>query len=159
LTACMVLAEELLFRGLLLRNLRATWGDWPAIRLSALFFGVFHVIGSPNWGMGLGFQFLLPALGGMFFAWAAVRSGGLALPIGLHWGGNWIQASVAGFSSPAEPTRALWQIPISASDFQRLTAPDFLVHLPYLAAMATGIGLIWYWLRATQRMPGVMTSA
>jgi membrane protease YdiL (CAAX protease family) len=28
-------------------------------------------------------------LGGLIFGSALLRSGGLALPLGLHWGGNW----------------------------------------------------------------------
>jgi uncharacterized protein len=153
LTACMVLAEELLFRGIALRYLRALSGDWPVILLSALLFGAYHVIGSHNWGMGLVLQFFLPALGGLLFGWAAVRSGGLALPIGLHWGGNWIQASVAGFSSLAQPPQALWQIPITAADFKILTAPDLLSHLPYLAAIMVSMGITGYLLRAIKKIP------
>jgi membrane protease YdiL (CAAX protease family) len=42
----------------------------------------------------------MPALGGVVFGWAAVRSSGLALPIGLHLGGNRIQASVLSFQPP-----------------------------------------------------------
>ena len=70
--------------------------------------------------MGLVFQFLMPTIGGLLFAWAAIRSGGLALPIGLHLGGNWVQASVAVFGphpapGAAESFAGLWRIPISAS--------------------------------------------
>lgn len=150
LTACMVLAEELVFRGVGLRYLRAMYGNRPAVTLSALLFGAYHVIGSPNWGMGLVFQFVLPALGGLFFGWAVVRSGGLALAIGLHWGGNWIQASVAGFGPVAayQPQQALWQIPITAADFKVLTAPDLLPRLPYIAALAIAAAFTWYVLRA-----------
>jgi CAAX protease family protein len=97
LVLCLVLAEELLFRGAALRSLRELAGDGWATALTAVAFGAYHLIGSQNWAMGLAFQFLMPTLGGLLFAWAAVRSGGLALPIGLHLGGNWVQASVAVF--------------------------------------------------------------
>ena len=109
-------------------------------------------IGSQNWGMGLGFQFLMPTIGGLLFAWAAVRSGGLALPLGLHLGGNWIQASVAVFAPQAVPgaaeaTAGLWRIPVSARDVQVLMAPDVLPRLPLLLAIATAAALTAYWLR------------
>jgi membrane protease YdiL (CAAX protease family) len=142
----LVVVEELLFRGFLLRALRAVSGDRAAIVLSALAFGAYHVVGTRYWAMGAVFQFLMPTVGGLLFAWAAVRTGGLALPLGLHLGGNWVQTSVAAFSaaSPAaEPMRAVWRIPISASDFQVLTAPDILPHLPFLFAMALAACCTW----------------
>lgn len=150
LVTCMVLFEELLFRGLALRYLRRLSGDGVAIVVSALAFGAYHLIGSNDWAMGAAFRFLMPALGGLLFGWAAVRSNGLALPIGLHLGGNWVQASVAGFS-PAWDTsvvgQALWQIPITASDMQRLVAPELLPRLPYLLALAIAAAVTWVYLR------------
>jgi len=147
----MVLAEELVFRGVGFRYLRAAVGDWPAIVFSALVFGAYHLIGSQNWGAGLVFQFLGPAAGGLLFGWAAVRTGGLSLSIGLHWGGNWIQAGIAGFSPAADLTgpQALWRIPITDADFRLLMAPDLLPRLPYFAAMAVGATITWIFIRAS----------
>jgi len=98
----------------------------------------------------------MPAIGGLLFAWSAVRSGGLALPIGLHLGGNWVQASVAVFaphSGTVEPIHGLWQIPISASDVQVLTAPDVVPRLPLLLAFAIAAALAWQWLRRSDAQP------
>jgi uncharacterized protein len=152
LVLCLVLGEELLFRGAVLRSLRELAGDRWAIAMTAVAFGAYHVIGSQNWAMGLAFQFLMPTLGGLLFAWAAVRSGGLALPIGLHLGGNWVQLSVAVFAPQAarvatETTAGLWRIPISASDVQVLMAPDVLARLPMLMAFAIAAALTARWLR------------
>ena len=124
LVGCLVLGEELLFRGVALRSLRALTGDRWAIALTAVAFGAYHVLGTQDRAMGLVFQFLMPALGGMLFAWAAVRSGGLALPIGLHLGGNWVQASVAVFgplsaTAAVQPVLGMWRIPISAAESRR----------------------------------------
>ena len=141
LAASMVMAEELLFRGAALRYLRQIFGDRSAIVVSAACFGAYHLIGSQHWAMGAVFQFLMPMAGGLLFGWAAVRSGGLALPIGLHLGGNWVQASIAVFT-PASGSSALpsvhemWRIPLGAGDAQWLSAPDVLPRLPYLAAFA-----------------------
>ena len=63
LVASLVLVEELLFRGVALRTLRAAFGDHVAIGLSAVAFGAYHVIGT-RLGMGALFQFLLPMLAG-----------------------------------------------------------------------------------------------
>lgn len=153
LVLCLVLGEELLFRGSALRSLCEMAGDRWAIALTAVAFGVYHVLGTQHWAMGLVFQFLMPTIGGLLFAWAAVRSGGLALPIGLHLGGNWVQASVAVFGphavpgAAAEATAGLWRIPISASDVQVLTAPDLLPRLPLLLAFAITAALTARWLR------------
>jgi membrane protease YdiL (CAAX protease family) len=140
LTFALVLAEELMFRGVALRSLRALYGDRAAVLLSALLFGGYHLLQSDNWAMGAVFTFLMPTLGGLVFGWAAVRSGGLALPLGLHLGGNWVQASLAGFA-PVDPAatgaaQTLWRIPVAAADVGLLTAPDVLPHLPYLIALA-----------------------
>jgi hypothetical protein len=116
-------------------------------------FGGYHLIGSQNWGMGLVLQFLTPTLGGLLFGWAAVRSGGLALPIGLHWGNNWVQAGVTGFSPVADlaPAQTLWRIPITAEDFRLLMAPDLFPRLPYFAALVTGAVLTGLFLRTMSR--------
>lgn len=141
LSAVLVLVEELLFRGVALRYLRALYGDRGAVILSALLFGAYHLLQSGDWAMGAVFRFLMPTLGGLVFGWAAVRSKGLALPLGLHLGGNWVQASLASYvpvalSSSAAPIQSLWRIPITTADAFSLTAPDLLPHLPYLIALA-----------------------
>src|SRR5262245_32760645 len=84
LAPCLFLAEELLFRGYAFQQIARLAGPWVAVGVSAAAFGVYHQIGAG--------VFLMPALGGAVFGYAVVRSGGLALPIGLHWGGNWVQA-------------------------------------------------------------------
>jgi membrane protease YdiL (CAAX protease family) len=146
-TFVLVLAEELLFRGVALRSLRALYGDRRAVVLTALLFGGYHLLQSENWAMGAVFTFLTATLGGLVFGWAAVRSAGLALPLGLHLGGNWVQASLTGFGpaveSGAEPTvHALWRISLSSADVRALTAPDLLPHLPYIVALALAAVLV-----------------
>ena len=142
-TSVLVLFEELLFRGMGLRLLAAALGQRVAVVLSAVCFGAYHLVGSEYWAMGAVFQFLMPTLGGLVFGWAAIRSGGLALPLGLHLGGNWIQAWVAGFAPiGSQDVTAVWRIPITASDLQTLTAPDVGVRWPFLLALALTVVLI-----------------
>jgi len=116
--------------------MRALCGDRAAILLSAILFGAYHVAQSHDWAMGAVFRFLMPTLGGLLFGWAALRSRGLALPLGLHLGGNWVQSSIAVFAPnvlPADaPVQALWRIPITVHDVRLLTAPDLAPHLPYV---------------------------
>lgn len=149
----LVLAEELLFRGLALRYLRELYGNRTAILLSALLFGAYHLLQSGDWAMGAVYRFLMPTVGGLLFGWAALRSQGLALPLGLHLGGNWVQSSLAGFASSniASPTtaNALWRISIGPDDVRTLTAPDLIPHLPYLAAVALAATVTWRLLRGS----------
>jgi len=138
-TGVFALTEELLFRGVALRYMRSLYGDRAAILLSGVLFGAYHLVQSHDWAMGAVFRFLMPTLGGLLFGWAALRSRGLALPLGLHLGGNWVQSSVAGFAPSALPTdapiQALWRIPITIHDVRVLTAPDLVPHLPYMTAI------------------------
>jgi len=146
LTGVLTLTEELLFRGVALRYLRSLYGDRAAILLSAVLFGAYHLVQSDDWAMGAVFRFLMPTLGGLLFGWAALRSRGLALPLGLHLGANWVQSSIAGFAPNVladAPVHALWRIPISIDDVRVLTAPDIVPHLPYVIAMAVAAAATW----------------
>ena len=69
------LGEELFFRGLLFRGLRGYWRVLPALALSGLLFGLFHV--NPS--------VLVPFTAvGMVFAWAMEQSESLWIPIAAH---------------------------------------------------------------------------
>lgn len=92
--ACVVvlapIAEELLFRGVLLRSLlRRVDAGW-ALFLSALVFGLVHVLGDP------GSYAVLPALValGLFSGWRALRTGALSQSILVHAGFNLLTALV-----------------------------------------------------------------
>lgn len=67
--------EELFFRGFLYKWFRNYWGVWPSIVLSALLFGVFHIIP---------LQILLAAIMGVALAWIYERSNTLWAPILMH---------------------------------------------------------------------------
>jgi membrane protease YdiL (CAAX protease family) len=131
-----MLPEELLFRGYAFQRLVRAIGVWPGIVVSATLFGIYHLFGSGMWGMGAFFQLAMPTMGGIVFGWAAVRTNGLALPIGLHLGGNWVQASIfslqpVGASEPG----ALWTVYVTDVQQHSLYAPDFSAHAPYIVAM------------------------
>ena len=71
--------EELLFRGLLFRGLRGYWRFIPAMAISGLLFGIFHV----NPSVLVPFAFV-----GALFAWAYEESGSLWTTIAAHAGVN-----------------------------------------------------------------------
>ena len=128
--------EELLFRGYAFQRLVSAVGAWPGILISAFLFGVYHVVGSGMWAAGAFFQLTMPAVGGVVFGWAAVRTKGLALPIGLHLGGNWVQASVLSFQPPSDAVpAALWTARVTEIQLRSLYAPDLSAHVPFIATM------------------------
>lgn len=71
---CAPLGEELLFRKLLIDRTRR-YGDWTAILLSGLLFGLFH---------GNLFQFFYAALVGMILAYIYTRSGSYLRCVAMH---------------------------------------------------------------------------
>jgi hypothetical protein len=123
--------------------------------VSALLFGGYHLVGSGDWAMGAAFRVAMPTVGGLVFAYALVRTGSLAVPIGLHWGGNWAQSVLLGLGHPAGQTVAVWTMPLSEDQVRRLVAPDLLPHLPYLGAL----GLAFLFVQATPRGLGLTTGS
>ena len=91
-----VLYEELIFRGALLYILIHKLGIRIACLISAICFGVYHwfttgAVGDP---MQMVIIFILTATWGAMFAMAFARTKSLYLPIGLHFGWNFISAVV-----------------------------------------------------------------
>ena len=78
------IAEELLFRGILLRSLMRRMSAPWAVTVSALIFAMVHVLGD------IGTYYYLPAfmLLGLISGYRAVRTGALSQSIGLHIGFN-----------------------------------------------------------------------
>ena len=76
-TSCM---EELGFRGYALRRLTGTMGPWPAVCLTAVAFGLSHLL--------YGWDLQTIAIGvipfGLLWGMSAIATRGVAVPIGLH---------------------------------------------------------------------------
>jgi membrane protease YdiL (CAAX protease family) len=80
--------EEVAFRGYPLFRLRGAYGWWGAQLIVALAFAIYHM----TQGWPLLAALLGTTAGSILFGAAALRSGGLALPIGIHaaWNfGTW----------------------------------------------------------------------
>jgi hypothetical protein len=86
------LAEELLFRGVLLRALCRKYSPTLAVFVSALVFGLVHAAGDPS----VGTLIALPALVlvGLVCGYQAVRTGTLSRSILIHMGFNALSAVV-----------------------------------------------------------------
>ncbi len=138
---CLFASEELLFRGFAFRQIAALTRPSAALATTAVAFGLYHLIGSGATGMDALFRFLTPAAGGAVFAFALIRSGGLALPIGLHWGGNWIQHSILAVTGDPRAGSALWVAQLTSAQAGALNAST-AERLPYFVVLALLVLLI-----------------
>lgn len=85
-------AEETFFRGWLQPVLIAGWGRWSGIAAAALTFALLHLVNAASAPMDL----VNLTLAGLCFGLLAQRSGGLLLPIGVHFGWDWAAAGLFG---------------------------------------------------------------
>jgi membrane protease YdiL (CAAX protease family) len=98
--------EELAFHGYPLRRLQSRFGVWPAQLMVAAAFAIEHRVGGWFWADAL----LGAGVGSLLFGMAAIASGGLALPIGLHAAWNFGQWALGmrgpyGIWKPSVPER------------------------------------------------------
>jgi membrane protease YdiL (CAAX protease family) len=135
------LAEEVLFRGLLFRQLYRRGGLRPlrAMTVSALAFGFAHLanvdFGSVELGVpqtitpALG-QVGLTALGGLLFAWVAYRWDSLWPAIGLHTFMN-LSWEVFGVNGPTGAAHGALRLPADAATTTRLASVAIAVYLTW----------------------------
>lgn len=79
--------EELVFRGYPLRKLSNSISPSAAVLIITVLFILEHVMAGVSWKMSI----IGSGLGGLLYGIAAVKSKGLALPIGLHFSWNFTQ--------------------------------------------------------------------
>ncbi|MFD9321186.1 CPBP family intramembrane glutamic endopeptidase [Streptomyces sp. NPDC060053] len=91
--AGVAVTEELLFRGVVFRLLEELTGTRGALTISALLFGVLHLV-NPDatvWG-----ALAIAVEGGLMLGAAYVATRSLWLPIGLHLGWNFAESGIYG---------------------------------------------------------------
>jgi membrane protease YdiL (CAAX protease family) len=138
--------EEVVFRGILFRQLEQAIGTWLAIVASALFFGLGHR-GNPGatWVSGIAIAIEAGAL--LAASYVATRS--LWMPIGLHWAWNLFEGPVWG--SPVSG----YALPVLAN--ARFPGPRLLTGGEFgpeasLPAMVFGAALgAWFLVLAVRR--------
>ena len=96
-----VMFEEVAFRGVLLGLLRKRLPTWPAVVVSAVLFGLWHVDGvvrghdGPGLAAAVAGTLAATTLAGLGFAWLRVRSDSLVAPVLAHWATNSLAFVVA----------------------------------------------------------------
>jgi membrane protease YdiL (CAAX protease family) len=126
--------EELGYRGYALRSLVPAFGFWPGQLIVALAFAANHVLFGWSWQAAL----TGVLAGGLVFGMAALASGGLAVPIGLHAAWNAAAWAIGDKGLPG-----LWQAGVAEGAVDRAsrigTVSYFAVHGLMIVVL-----LIWY---------------
>ena len=131
----LALREELAFRGYALRSLDYAIGSWKAQLIIAVIFSLEHLAG--------GYTFLQAfagaGTGALLFGIAALKSKGIALPVGLHAAWNFGQWLI-GFKN--EP--GIWQVMIEKGDESKFESISFIF---YLLVMIIAINGFYFYKR------------
>src|SRR5580765_7514942 len=129
--------EELAFRGYPLRRLESGFGTWPAQLLIAALFATEHVLGGWTWKQAL----LGAGVGSILFGAAALRTRGLAVPIGLHAAWNFGDWMLGG-----KETAGLWK---PVLEMEASGHAGTIQMVSYLAVMITATAVVWFWPRGS----------
>jgi membrane protease YdiL (CAAX protease family) len=125
--------EELAFRGYPLWSLNKAMGPWPAQIIVAVIFALEHVVGGVPWLQA----FLGAGVGSILFGIAALKTKGLALPIGLHAAWNFGQWAL-GFKDNS----GLWKIIVEKGHEVRF---EHVQTIAYLLVMIPAIVLFYFY--------------
>lgn len=154
--AVVAFSEELLVRGYVQGLTRRSFGAPVAVVVSSLLFAAMH-FGNANV-----FESVWPtvnlALAGILFAVAREASGGLWLPIGLHWTWNYFQGYVYGFEVSGTGTDALLRVQRTGGE--ALTGGAFGAEgsAAATAVLAVGIAAALWTLRRRKRPSPALTA-
>jgi len=142
--ACVAVMEEMLFRGFVFQRLLDGIGVAAAQVLMAVLFAAAHS-GNPNMeGATLFWATLDTALGALLLGFAYLRSGSLALPIGLHLGWNWAQGALLGFDVSGFDQTG-WLVPKLLDKAQWLTGGSFGPEASVFAVVVDSAMLLVFW--------------
>lgn len=108
--AAVAVAEEILFRGVVFRIVEERTGTVVASIVSALLFGAAHLVNADATLLG---ALSIAITGGTLTAAAYIATRSLWLPIGLHFGWNFLQAGVFGVTVSGTAPHGLLQTTLS----------------------------------------------
>lgn len=150
--------EELLFRGVLFRAVETWFGSWVAMVVSALVFGLTHLM---NPEATLEGALFIAVEAGILLAAAVMLTRRLWLGIGFHMAWNYTQSAIfSGIVSGNEPQQGLIRSTVKGPDW--LTGGNFGVESSVLAltvCTATGIVMLVMAVRRGNIVPPVWKRA
>ena len=144
------LVEETMFHGYAFQRLIRGIGPLWAQLVIALLFTLGHPVGDlPGASMTLAMVNVL--LAGVLFGLCVIRTGSLALPVGLHMGWNW---SMGALGIPVSGVEAKgWWAPVQHAGREWLTGGTYgLEASPVdLALLIAALGALWLWKGSPRR--------
>lgn len=90
------LFEEILFRGVLQRNIERALGTWPAVVISAVVFGLAHIPNANATAAAIG----VTVVAGLLFAAAYLATRRLWLAVGMHFAWNFMSDAIFSVTTP-----------------------------------------------------------
>ncbi|WP_285058505.1 CPBP family intramembrane glutamic endopeptidase [Pedobacter ginsengisoli] len=123
--------EEIAFRGYALRSLSYKIGPWKAQLIIAIIFALEHMAGGFTWRQA----FFGSSVGAILFGMAALRTKGIALPIGLHAAWNFGQWCFGFKNMPG-----IWQVS-AGEGFEEKN--EQIIMICYLVVMSISIAAFY----------------
>lgn len=154
------LLEELLFRGFVFQRLMDGIGRWPGLVAMAVLFALAHW-GNPGMeGATLAWASVDTVLGALLLGLAYLRTGSLALPVGIHFGWNWAQGALLGFDVSGLG-QAGWLSPELLGKPQWFTGGAFGPEASLFSVLmdAAAVVLMWKWKGSATARPGLATAS
>jgi membrane protease YdiL (CAAX protease family) len=144
--------EELLFRGFVFQRLVNGIGAPIALLVMAALFAIAHLDNPGMQGSTLVWATIDTGLGAILLGLAYLRTASLALPIGIHFGWNWVQGSLLGFDVSGF-TQSGWLAPHLLAGPQWLNGGAFGPEASVFSVVVdvTAILLFWRWKRVTDQ--------
>ncbi|MCB0547220.1 MAG: CPBP family intramembrane metalloprotease [Phaeodactylibacter sp.] len=116
------LGEEIIFRGFVLQEFLENLNREAAVVFSALVFALIHA-GTSNFSW---LPFFNIFLAGLLLGLAYIRFNGIWVPVGLHFGWNFVQGPILGFQ-------------VSGNEFPTWLVPEFSTKPAYLTGIDYGL--------------------
>jgi len=142
--------EELMFRGYAFQLLAGSFGRWPVIFTFGILFAMAHLANLGSWWLGT----FNTGLWGVLLGFAMWRSGALWLPIGLHFGWNFVLplagARLSGFTLGLTGYELKWKTAVWLSGGEY--GPEGSV----LTTVACALLMLWLWRGRIEHQPSLL---
>ena len=142
--------EELMFRGYAFQLLAGAFGPWPVTCVFAVLFALAHMGNLGSWWLGT----VNTGLWGLLLGISMWRSGALWLPIGLHFGWNFVLplagARLSGFTLGLTGYELKWNAPIW------LSGGEYGPEGSLLTTLACALLTLWLWRSGVVRQPSLL---
>jgi hypothetical protein len=138
--------EEVLFRGFLFQRLIGGLGKWPAQIIIGALFVITH-LGNPGMTGNIKvFASINIFLASFMFGFAYLRTGSLAMAVGIHFMANWVQGVLLGFGVSGEKQAGFLK-PVLNGAPEWLTGGSFGLEasVPGMVSITIAVILLYRW--------------